>query len=135
MRADDDIEHTECYDALKLLRSHTYITVLTMLRHGPRRPSEMDQATRTWVLGDRWAQTTRRIRHSQIVDALHALTAIGLVERRELTTGFRRSVEYSLTLAGEECLAALDQLRHWVRRNPTILDNAITHYHQTRGHH
>lgn len=135
MRADDDIEHTtELYDALKLLRSHTYTTVLTMLRHGPRRPSELNQATSTWALRDRWAQTTRPIRHSQIVDALNALTAAGLVRRRELAAGFQRSVEYSLTPAGEECLSALNQLRHWLRRNPTIRDNAITHYHQTRGH-
>jgi len=131
MHADDDQFTTELYDVLKLFRGDWYLTVLTLLRHGPRRPAELDKATCHWGFHDRWAQTKRRISHSQIADALSALTATGLIQRRELAGGFHRSVTYSLTPAGEECLAALDDLRHWLRRHPNVLDNAINHYHQT----
>lgn len=134
MHADDEQLATELYDIRKLFRGDWYTTVLAMLRHGPRRPAELDAATDHWAFYDRWTQTTRRIGHAQIAEALHALTAMGLVERRELAGGFQRYVEYSLTLEGEECLPAFDHLRHWLRRHPTVLNRAVRHYHHTHGH-
>lgn len=133
MRADDD-HSTEYYDLRKLFRGDWYTSVLAMLRHGPRRPAELDKAANSQAVYDRWSQATRRIGHAQIAEALHALTAMGLIQRRELAGGFHRSVEYSLTPAGEECLAAMDHLRHWLRRHPSVLDRAVDHYRQTHGH-
>ncbi len=133
MRADDE-QISDLYNVLKLFRGDWYAPVLSMLRHGPRRPAELDKAADSWDFYDRWAQAPRRISHAQIADALSVLTAAGLIQRRELAAGFHRSVEYSLTERGEECLAALDHLRHWLRRHPTVLDRAIHHYHQTHGH-
>jgi len=133
MRADDNQFITEVYDVRKLFRGDWYTIMLDLLSHGPRRPAELHRAAGTWALRDRWAQTTRRAGHAQIVETLNALVATGLVQRRELTGGFHRAVQYSLTVEGEECLAALDHLRHWLRRHPSVLKRAVHHYHQARS--
>lgn len=129
----EELHTTDYYDLRRALNGTWWTTVLAWLRHGPRRPRDLEAIVDRWRFYDRWRKTARGLTHQRVHEALTALTSLGLVEKCEDGPGFAHAVEYALTEAGKAYLAELDRQRAWMRQYPFIIDNAVEFFHDPHG--
>lgn len=124
--ATDSAEHLwALQNVQRLFHGEWTAAILVVLSDGPKHYKQIRDRIRSLVSsGD--ALERRRVLHDSVLTrTLKSMTTRELIEREQKSASFPPSVEYALTPATAEALAAWESVVDWARKNSDLVTRTL----------
>jgi DNA-binding HxlR family transcriptional regulator len=120
--AKDSAEHLRALQNVqRLFHGEWTAAILVVLSDGPKHYKQIRDRIRSLVSTEKDLERRRVLHDSVLTRTLKSLTTKELIEREQKSTSFPPSVEYALTPATAEALAAWDSVVDWARKHADLV--------------
>ena len=121
------------HDVAHLFNGEWTSAILLVLSDGPKHYTEIRDRIRSLATPDRWSGRHRKLHDSVLTRTLKTLTAHGLIEREQVSSGFPPSVRYTMSPATAELLAAWEPVVAWARTHADLITRAQRRHRDEAG--